>query len=161
VGGFVMSLRIQPGLARIRPDIGGQVGMCIVDSRIDDRYDDLAVAGLQIPCFRRIDVGIGCATRLPVVVQGVLLAEFRILVVECWVIRRFLYLFAADCRLALDGTDMRQGGQIGLDLTFWPVALDEYLARQSKARDRVELTPWRGDSSRQNCRWVKRLPTLS
>ena len=49
---------------RIGPDIGGQVGIGVIDARIDDGDDDVAAAGAYVPGGRQIDVGCGPLLRI-------------------------------------------------------------------------------------------------
>ena len=41
-----------PGVA---PDVGGQVGMSIIDARVDDRDHHLRRTGCRVPCSRGLD----------------------------------------------------------------------------------------------------------
>ena len=62
-------------LARIGPDVGGQVGMAVVDAGVDHAHNDRAAARRDIPSLWGVDVGIDRAPRLPDVVESVELRE--------------------------------------------------------------------------------------
>ena len=55
-----VAAKSRPAGVGIRPDIGGQVGIGVVNARIDHRDDDVVAAGADAPCAAgRIDVGCG------------------------------------------------------------------------------------------------------
>ena len=62
-------------LTRIGPDVGGQIGMGVVDAGVDHAHDHRTAARRDIPCLGGVDVGIGRASRLPDVVEAVELRE--------------------------------------------------------------------------------------
>src|SRR5262249_41596793 len=62
-------------LTLVDPDVLIEVGVPVVDARIDDGDDVLRAAGGDIPGFRRVEVGVHLAARLSGVVQGVLRSE--------------------------------------------------------------------------------------
>ena len=47
---------IARGVTRIRPDVGGQIGMGDVDAGVDHRHDDVPRTGRHAPSLRGIDV---------------------------------------------------------------------------------------------------------
>src|SRR5262249_24139846 len=57
-------------LARVGPDVGGEVGVVVVDAGVDDRDDDAAARGDGVPRLGGVDVGVGDAAGLPGVVQA-------------------------------------------------------------------------------------------
>jgi len=65
-------------LARVDPDVRGEVRMRAVDPRVDHRDDDLVAAGGGVPGLGRVDVGAGDAACLPDVVQAPERAELRV-----------------------------------------------------------------------------------
>ena len=65
-------------LGRIRPDVGGQVGVVVVDARIDDPNHDAPAPRGEIPGLRGVDVGIDRSAGLPRVVQAPETVEFRV-----------------------------------------------------------------------------------
>ena len=56
-------------LIRVDPEVGGQIFMGLADSRVDDRYDNVAGGVESIPRFGGIDVRIGDTAGLSRVVQ--------------------------------------------------------------------------------------------
>ena len=64
--------------AGVRPDVGGQVGVDVVDARVDHRDDDAALPRGDVPSFGRIDIGVRRAARLAGIVQVPERAEARV-----------------------------------------------------------------------------------
>ena len=65
-------------LAGVGPDVGGQVGVGVIDAGVDDGDDDAAAAGGDVPGFRGVDVGVGRAAGLAGVVQAPEGTELRV-----------------------------------------------------------------------------------
>ena len=56
--------------ARVGPNIGGQVGMVVINARVDDSHHHAGAAGRQVPCFGSVDVGVVPTAGLPGVVHS-------------------------------------------------------------------------------------------
>ena len=69
--------------ARIVPRIGSQIGMGVVDARIDHGDNDSAGTGGCVPRFWGIDIGIGHAARLPNIIEAPELAECGVVGGDC------------------------------------------------------------------------------
>ena len=54
---LIPALDIQTAFAGIDPHVGGEVGMVVVDTSVDDAHHHIAVAGADIPGLRRLDIG--------------------------------------------------------------------------------------------------------
>jgi hypothetical protein len=65
-------------LAGVDPDVGGEVGMGVIDAGVDDGHDDVAAAGGAVPGLGCVDVGVERAAALSGVVQAPQRAELRI-----------------------------------------------------------------------------------
>src|SRR5262249_24208377 len=61
--------------AGVGPDVGGQVGVVVVDAALDDGDGDAAGAGGRVPGLGGVDVGVRGAAALAGVVQAPLRAE--------------------------------------------------------------------------------------
>ena len=66
-------------IQRVGPDVGGQVGIGVIDARIEYGNDHVAAARGNVPSVRRINVGMGLAAGLARVVQTPQLREHRII----------------------------------------------------------------------------------
>jgi len=61
-------------------DIGGQIGVVVVDAGIDDANDHISIAGCDIPCLRGIGVSASALPPLwPVLCSPPQIAELRVI----------------------------------------------------------------------------------
>src|SRR5262249_36200554 len=100
-------------LPRVVPHVGGEVGVVVVDARVDVGDGDAAAAGGEVPGLGRVDVGVWGAVaqagdELPGVVHAVELPERRVVRIEI----QGIHLH----QVGLDVAKARQGGQGGVDL---------------------------------------------
>ncbi len=65
-------------LARVDPDVVGQIGMRVVDARVDNAHHDVRRPGRHVPGVHGADVGAGHAAALAGVVEAPQVAEIRI-----------------------------------------------------------------------------------
>ena len=115
-------------LARIGPDVGGQIGMGVVDAGVDHGYDGRTAARRDIPRLRRVDVGVGRASRLPDVVEAV---EIR----EGGIVGKRRHLC---CAVATEGGDSHVGGEILLHRRQRSGGSHEQLPRQPQPLDDLQ-----------------------
>ena len=52
-------------LARVRPDVGGEVGVVVLDPGVDDGDDDVGAAGRRVPGRLGVDVGVARLVEAP------------------------------------------------------------------------------------------------
>ena len=78
--------------AGIHPDVVGEVGMGVVNTRVDDSDDDAARARRDFPCFRCVDVCVWLPTKLSCVVQAPELRKVRVVGVRRLVLKHKIWL---------------------------------------------------------------------
>jgi len=120
-----------PGdFTRVGPDVGRQVGVCVVDARIDHAHDDLAAAGGDVPGLGRVDVGVVGSAGLAGVVQAPEPGILRVV---------------GDGLEHVDGVQLVAGDvfvrrQVAVDrLDRGPRAAHQHLADQPQSADDLEL----------------------
>ena len=69
---------VDAAIARVLPDVRGQVFVVVINARVDIRDDHAAAARAQVPGFRRVDICVDRPTLLPGVIQPPKLRERRV-----------------------------------------------------------------------------------
>ena len=125
-------------LARVGPDVAGQIDVGPIDSSVDDAHHDRATAGGAIPGFWGIDVGIDNAAGLPDVMEAV---EPRIL----RVVRRGRHVHdGISCELRHSGLF----AQIPLDVTDGSCCPHQHLPGQAEPLHNLQTQRHRTEKSR-------------
>ena len=117
-------------LAGVDPDVVLQVRVQVVDTRVDNRHDDVGTAGGDVPGLGGVDVGVGQAVGLAGVVQADLLGE-------PWVVGE--RLLSPHAQVGFEARDQGMVGKQFANLVGGGVAgIDQYLAGKSQAAEHLQ-----------------------